>query len=322
MNKQSTIFRSRHCKLITALMLSLMLIFSVSAMTSCEEQKEDDTSIFDSFLKCNDKNNDHLCDICAGVMSECIDEDLNHICDICEKETVTCPIDTDWDHLCDVCGARVNDCFDNDNNHICDYCAVVVLGCKDENKDHFCDICKLKRTDCADLDKNHLCDICGKRLSKCEEGNTPDHICEYCGEDFSKCSDSNKDHYCDVCLVNLSLCGDEDKDHKCDVCSKILSHCIDESGNFLCDICGSILPWISIKMADDCLVNGEKEEAIYSINDSYLVVFTYVGDNKNGITGWIIYDNNGSQVAEIIGEFTYRFNKGGYYFVAPIFAEE
>ena len=318
MKNKSIFTTSRHFKLIVLLIFVSMLALSALTVTSCAPLEEGNP-IIDSFLKCHDNDYDHLCDVCEGVMSDCIDEDLDHICDLCGKETVKCPVDKDWNHTCDVCGVIIIECFDNNNDHICDYCKIAVLGCEDQNSDHNCDVCKLKLTSCEDSDKNHLCDICGKRLSECKEGRIPDHVCEYCGNTFTECYDNDKNHSCDICYATLSVCEDVIKDHMCDVCGDVLSHCIDETNNFVCEICGALIPWLKVKMADGCLINGLSEETIFQVRNEYMAVFSYAADTERVVTGWIIYDMGFNEVDRIEGTSFYSFSESGYYQVSPIF---
>lgn len=302
--------------------LSLAVIVLVIAFSSCATQNGEGNPIINNVFKCNDGDGDHLCDICAGVMSNCTDSNLDHICDLCGKETVKCPQDEDWNHLCDICGDMFVECFDKNNDHVCDYCKVVVMGCKDLNFDHFCDGCKLKFTDCEDSDKNHHCDICETKLSSCKDGKTVDHICEYCGEKFSSCYDTDKNHECDHCLVIMSVCEDASNNHKCDVCDKILSECVNEGNDDICDICGIPLPWLVVKMAEGFLVNGAKTETVFQTYPNYLTLFSCAENSEIGITGWIIYDTNGVEVDKLDGTSTYRFNEGGEYYVVPVFEND
>lgn len=117
----------------------------------------------------------------------------------------------------------------------------------------------------------------------------------------------------------MSVCEDASKNHKCDVCEKVLSECINEGNDDVCDICGIPLPWLVIKMAEGCHVNGAEIETVFQALPGYLTLFSYAENSEIVVTGWIIYDKEGVEADRTEGSSTYRFYEGGEYYVVPVF---
>ena len=157
-------------------------------------------------------------------------------------------------------------------------------------------------------------------MSYCEDTDPADHICDLCGVSTSICGDENRDHLCDVCLKVLSVCEDADHDHLCDICEKVLSQCIDEQKNYVCDICGYRLPYITVVADEGCLVNDMSVVEQYSVGVHLYLTFSYVGDDENTISEWIIYTDDGSEFARVKPGEIYVLSFPGSYYVTPVFS--
>lgn len=140
-----------------------------------------------------DKNKDHACDTCRGVVGEHTDKvgDKDHKCDYCGK-----------DICCDTCQELLSKCVDADKNHACDECSKEFSSHSDivGDGDHKCDYCNNMSNSCVDNDRNHECDECkakiGEHIDVSGDGN---HICEYCGEALSEFIDEDDNGFCDEC---------------------------------------------------------------------------------------------------------------------------
>jgi hypothetical protein len=58
----------------------------------------------------------------------------------------------------------------------------------------------------------------------------------------------------------------------------------------------------------------------YSVGVHLYLTFSYVGDNENAITEWIIYADDGSEFARVKPGEIYTLSSPGSYCVTPVFS--
>ena len=166
----------------SAILLVFALIFSLFALTSCEQLgavKDKVQGIINDITGKTEPD-----DPTPEPPEDCThaDGDKNHLCDTCQNKLSDCA-DGDSNHTCDVCGKKLSECKDGDSNHTCDVCGKKISECKDDDNNHNCDVCGTKLSECADTDSNHKCDVCDKRLSFCKDDDL-DYKCDICPNEF------------------------------------------------------------------------------------------------------------------------------------------
>jgi hypothetical protein len=100
----------------------------------------------------------------------------------------------------------------------------------------------------------------------------------------------------------------------------MLTQCTDEQKNYVCDICGYRLPYITVVADKGCLVNDMSVVEQYSVGSCLYLNFSYVGDDENTISEWIIYTNDGSEFARVKPGEIYALSSPGSYCVTPVFS--
>jgi hypothetical protein len=117
----------------------------------------------------------------------------------------------------------------------------------------------------------------------------------------------------------MSICHDSNKDHICDICKIELSKCTDTNKDYLCDICEKKLPYISVTVPEDCLVNNYQKDEQYIIGASLIIQLLYTGSDDCQVVEWIVTNSKGDEVARILPLEIYTIKDGGEYYANPVF---
>ena len=153
----------------TAILLTVLLIVSLLALSSCELLSKIPV-IGDLINKpCEshvDDNGDYICDKCEAEL---------------EKNDTPCEHkDEGKDHKCDLCEAEIGEHKAAEGSHDCAYCGAAISECSDADKDHKCDVCGANVGEHVAVDGGHDCEYCGKPASE-HADNDGDNDCDACG---------------------------------------------------------------------------------------------------------------------------------------------